>query len=182
MHKANGSASRSYTPSAYHVRGGKPMNPEARPLVRTKVCLRCNKGIYGPRTGNRKVHEECKTEFEKARDAKAAAWQKQFRLRNANPDRVKSKTGRKPTQALDAAIERPHPLLVVQKPLALAEVMHRYVASVLVECNGDLTACRRTLKISIHSLRRCIRRIEQGSLEGCNPIVESRGDNSRKTG
>lgn len=145
--------------------------------VRTRICPRCNKGIYHSKGGNMRIHNECKTPEELKRAAAKVRWNRSWEERTAAEAwGIEGKRGRKPSKPLDPTIELGQPLLVVSKPLSLAETMHRYVASVLVECKGDLTATRRTLRISIHSLRRCIRRIEAGAtaVRKCNPVSEMR--------
>src|SRR5262245_66092883 len=66
--------------------------------------------------------------------------------------------GRKPALPLDRSIERS--MLVVNRALTLDEVIQRYVASVLVACNGNITAASRTLNISRNSLKRVTDHIE----------------------
>jgi hypothetical protein len=124
-----------------------------------------------------RIHDECKTPEELKKAADKARWNRSWKERSlADGSGCDGKRGRKPVKPLDPTVERVQPLLVVTKPLSLADTMHRYVASVLVECNGDFTATRRTLRISSHSLRRCIRRIEAGTaaVRKCNPVSEMR--------
>lgn len=146
----------------------------------TRLCQRCGLAIYGVKLGNRRIHQGCKTPEELDLEVKRATWKANWRARRALEKelnlaaRAKEKTGRKPSKPLDPTIERPEPLLVVTKPLSLSETLHRYVASVLVECKGDVTATRRTLGISAQSLRRCIARIEAGTVKKCEPVREMR--------
>lgn len=143
--------------------------------ARTRICPRCNKGIYHSKGGGMRIHNECKTPEELEKAAAKVRWNRSWKERIAAEGwGCEGKRGRKPAKPLDSTVELAKPLLVVTRPLTLAETMHRYVASVLVECKGDLTATRRTLRISIHSLRRCIKRIEAGSVRKCNPVSEMR--------
>lgn len=183
MYKSNGRASRSYTTSQYHQRGGSRPNAlsTATPLAKTRICERCNKGIYGRNTGKMRIHRECKTPEEREQALKKRSWTEDRKRhltawKAAHPDTPcpMMRTGRKKAQALDPNVELPHPLLVVKKPLSLTEVMHRYVASVLVECKGNITAARKTLGVSAQSIQRCIRRIESGDLNGVDPVRAAR--------
>lgn len=143
--------------------------------AQTRICPRCSKGIYGAKLGNRRVHQECKTQEELDLEKKRATWKATWRARRAlEKERNLEPRGRKPSKPLDPTVERPQPLLVVTKPISLSETLHRYVASVLVECKGDVTATRRTLGISAQSLRRCIARIESGTVKKCEPVREMR--------
>jgi hypothetical protein len=121
------------------------------------------------------VHRGCKSEKELKLEADRVRWKESWRERKEREAiRLAEPFGRKVARPLDPSVDRPQPLLVVTKPLTLAETLHRYVASVLVECNGNVTAARRTLGISSQSLRRCIARIESGTVKKCEPVREMR--------
>lgn len=125
-HKANGSASRNYTPSlrVYHPRGG----------------------VKNPNAMSRR-DKECNVD-------------KNY---DANGKRL-WKCGKHAAEPLDATKPLAQPLLVVSRPLSLAMVAHQYVASVMVECDGDKTKARKTLGISIGGLNRYLARIESGEI------------------
>ncbi len=166
-HKANGRASRNYTPSlrVYHPRGivSAPRTGVGTGAT-TRLCERCGRGIYGAKKGRRTVHDECKTEDELKQASKRAAWKAAWRERQSQELAEEETMGRKPTEGLDPTNPLAQPLLVVSRPLSLAMVAHQYVASVMVECNGDKTKARKTLGISIGGLNRYLVRIESGDI------------------
>lgn len=167
MHKANGSASHNYTPSlrVYHPRGvvTAPRLGAGRGST-TRLCERCGRGIYGEKKGRRTLHDECKTEDELKQASKRAAWKAAWRERQKQELAEAERLGRKPSEALDATKPLAQPLLVVSRPLSLAMVAHQYVASVMIECDGDKTKARKTLGISIGGLNRYLARIESGEI------------------
>lgn len=148
-------------------------------VCRTKTCGRCGKPIYGRSTGKSTVHDECRTEEERARLEKRRAWKAAWRARQKDDMNYQIRTGRSPSRPLDPEVERDQPLLVVTRAITVAEVLHLYVASVMVECHGDFTAARRTLGMTSISLRRFLARIESGQVRKCRLVQKSRDTHSR---